>query len=276
MKIIERVIEHSSRSDWLKIVPLFDLHVGNSACDEVLLKRTVDDIADDPLCWWIGGGDYCDFINRKDRRYRETSTASWLWGVNDIAERQIERLTDLLKPIKDKCLGLLKGNHEDSVLQHYERDVYSRLVDRVKPDAGTPVMLGWQGFLRLKTRNLMSTGAVARSWMVTIYLHHGYGGGRMEGGDALALGRVFKNYDCDIALMGHRHKKISISQIQLSPGQRSKKVRERYQVAAFCGSFLRGYSEDEVYPESKGLPPLPVGAIEIMLHPDKRVVKCAI
>jgi predicted phosphodiesterase len=274
MRVLERVIEYKSRSDWLRIVPLFDLHLGNAACDEKLLRETVEDIAADPMCWWIGGADYADFINKKDRRYKETAMASWLWGVNDISKRQIVKVADVLKPIKNKCLCLLKGNHEEDILMKYERDVYTTLVDLVKPDGDTPVMMGVQGFLRLRLRMVASTGVNTSVWTVIIYLHHGYGGGRLEGGDALALGRIFKDYDCDIALMGHRHKRHAISRMQLSVNRAGSKIRERHQVAAFCGSFLKGYSEDEVYPENKGLPPQPLGPVEIRIQPDKKIIKC--
>ena len=267
MRVIERTIEYHSTTDVVTITPLGDLHLGNAACDERLVKRVVQQIADDPLGYWIGGGDYCDFINRKDWRYRETATASWLHGVDDLAKRQIERARDELEPIRDKCLGLVRGNHEGEILKRYERDVYSALVDALKPSHNVPIRLGVQGFIRLRLTCVSSGDVRYNTQTFVIYCHHGYGGGRLEGGHALALGRVFKTYNCDIALMWHRHKRHVIDQVQLQPAKRGDKIKERYQVAAFCGAFLQSYSEDEVYAEEKQLPPGPLGPPQVVLHP---------
>lgn len=267
MRVIERAIEYHSRSEVITITPLGDLHFGNAATDEQLIKRIVQQIAEDPSHFWLGGGDYCDFINRKDPRFRETAIASWLHGVNDLAGRQIQKTRDELEPIKDSCLGLLKGTHELSILKHSERDVYASLVDALKPSHDVPIRLGVQGFVRLRLTCVSSGNVRYNTWTVVIYCHHGVGGGILEGGHALALGRLFKSYNCDIGLMWHRHRRHVIDQIQLQPAKRGNKIKERYQVAAFCGAFLKSYSEDEVYAEEKHYPPQPVGPVQVILHP---------
>lgn len=272
MRVIERVIEYTGRPTVITITPLGDTHFGNAATDERLIKKVVREIADDPMHFWIGGGDYCEFINRKDWRHNEERFASWLWGVQDVSKRQIEKAKDTFDPIKDDCLGLIKGTHELDILKKYERDVYATLVEMLKPSHDVPIMLGLQGFIRLRLRRMTLTGGKAATWTVVIYCHHGYGAGRMEGGDALALGRVFKAFNCDVALMWHRHKRRVIDQSQVQPSKSGNKILERYQVAAFCGAFLKSYSEDEVYPEEKQLPPMPLGPIQIKLHPAEQKI----
>lgn len=274
MRAIVREIDYGSRSDYVDIVPFFDVHLGNAACDESLLKRTVRKVGDDPNCFWIGGGDLGDFINRKDKRHRETAIASWLHGIDDIATTTKNRIVDTFKPIKNKCLGLLRGNHEATILKHHEVDIYAALLDGLRIDHKTPLMLGWQGFIVLKLRRL-SNGQRGSTWTVKIYAHHGYGGGRLEGGHALTLGRIFKDFDCDIALMGHRHVRQVLSRVQVGV-TRNGKVENRYQVGAMCGSFLKSYSEDEVYPEEKGLPAQPLGSIRVRLWPDKKKIEVTV
>lgn len=270
MRAIVREIEYTSRRDHIDIVPLYDLHVGNAACDEKLLKKTIKKIEEDPACYWIGGGDMCDFINRKDPRHRESAMASWLWGVDDIARKSRDRVVEMLMPIKDKCLGLLKGNHEASFLKYNEVDVYAMLVDKIRPSHATPIMLGWQGFIVLKLVRV--NGKSRASWPVRIYCHHGYGGGRLEGGHALTLGRLFKDYDCDIGLLGHRHVQMAIPRVQVAVSPRGK-IYNREQLGVFCGSFLKSYSEDEVYSEERGLPALRTGAIRLRIWPDKQRIE---
>jgi len=233
MRVIERTIEYHSRSEVITVTPLGDLHFGNA----------------------------------KDPRYRETAIASWLHGVDDLAARQIQKTKDELELIKDSCLGLVKGTHELSILKRYERDVYANLVDTLKPNHNVPIRLGIQGFIRLRIRRISESGIEGNTWTVVIYCHHGVGGGILEGGHALALGRLFKSYNCDIGLMWHRHRRHVLDQVQLQPASRGSRIKERYQVAAFCGAFLKSYSEDEVYAEEKHLPPQPIGPVQIILHP---------
>jgi len=276
VRVIIRTIEHPHRGDHIDITPLFDMHVGNAACDEVLLRQTVKRIESEENHYWIGGGDAGDFINRKDRRHRETAIASWLHGVDDLARMQRDRIISILEPIKDKCLGLLRGNHEDDFLRYHEVDIYTSMVDRLRIDHKVKLMLGSQGFIVLRL-NRKSEGAKKKgeSWPIRIYCHHGYGGGRMEGGHALALGRIFKDYDCDIGLMGHRHVKQVLPRVQVAV-TRDGRLYDRYQVGAFCGSFLRSYTEDEVYAEARGLPALPIGSIRIRLWPAQRRIEVTV
>lgn len=276
MRAVIRTIEYPHRGDHIDITPLYDMHVGNAACDEVLLRQTVKKIESEKNHYWIGGGDACDFINRKDPRHRETALASWLHGIDDIARMQRDRAVSILEPIKDKCLGLLKGNHEDSFLRYHEVDVYASMVDKLRPDHKVKLMLGSHGFIILRlSRRSKGAKNKGESWPIRIYCHHGYGGGRMEGGHALALGRIFKDYDCDIGLMGHRHVKQVLPRVQVAV-TRNGRLYDRYQVGAFCGSFLKSHTEDEVYAEPKGLPALPIGSIRIRLWPGQRRIEVTV
>lgn len=275
MRAIIRTIEHKHRGDYIDITPLYDMHIGNAACDELLLRQTVRKITEEENHYWIGGGDAADFINRKDKRHRETSVASWLHGIEDIARMSRDRVISILEPIKNKCLGLICGNHEMSFLRRYEVDIYASMVDRLRPDHKTKIMLGTQGFIILRLRRTLKSGAKSTSWPVRIYCHHGYGGGRLEGGHALALGRIFKDYDCDIGLMGHRHVKQVLPRVQVAV-TRDGRVFDRYQVGAFCGSFLKSYTEDGIYVEEKGLPAQPLGPIKLRLWPTERKIEVTV
>ena len=111
-----------------------------------MFEADVEAIHNDPMARWIGGGDYARFINRRDRRHRESELASWLHGENDITGLQEKTFIERILPIRDKCLGLAKGNHEDDILSYGERDVYSSIVNAVTaPDR--PVRLDVGGFV---------------------------------------------------------------------------------------------------------------------------------
>jgi len=272
MRTIVKAIPYSSRSDVIRIVPLTDIHLGNQACDEKLLRHWVKDIAESENTYWVGLGDYCEFISRKDWRTDEEAYASWLWGKHDVILPQQERLLDILSPIADKCLALLKGNHEMDTYRRENRDVYAPFCENMSKAVTDPkrrqLMLGFAGFLRLKFQRMNSTGTQSSSWTQDWFLTHGYWAGRLYGNGALNLGRVWGYTVADMVLAGHDHKKRAIQVSRFRP-LNSGKVEKQTGFLCSCCSFLDGAK----YAEEHGYPPLPVGPLEILIRPDKREIK---
>ena len=127
--------------------------------------------------------------------------------------------------------------------------------------------LGYQGFVRLIFEQS------GHRDMVTVYCHHGYGGGRLPGGDALALGRVLGDYECDLALMGHRHTFHNLEKTVISM-DRAGKLQQKTRHAAFVGSYLGAYIHPstenkpvDTYAEAIGLPPKRTGTTRILIQP---------
>ena len=268
MRTITKRIEYTSRSDVFRIVPISDVHLGNVACDEKLLKATVQSIADDPFSYWIGGGDYCEFIKRRDWRWDPEVISDWLFGEPDVAAQQIKRARDYLLPIADKCLGLVKGNHEDDILRKWEHDVYATLVEALAPNGKQPqIRLGFSGFIVLRFTRMVN-GTKGTTWTLPIFATHGWWGGRLYGNGALNLEKVFGWVDAQIVLAGHDHKKRAFPISRIKPS-RSGKVEKVDGFCCSCGSFL----DMAKYAEYKGYRPLPVGPLEIFVTPDKREVR---
>jgi len=69
MPALRREWSDVKRGDRFSIIPLADIHIGNAATDEKLLASTVQRIKDDDAAYWVGLGDYCEFINRSDKRF---------------------------------------------------------------------------------------------------------------------------------------------------------------------------------------------------------------
>lgn len=289
MLTVYRTINADSRSDVYRLYYLTDLHIGARACDEGLLKRTIKAIQDDPYALWIGGGDYIDCIARKgDKRYREGTLAPWLWGREDAIGTQRDYAVSLLEPILDKCQGMVCGNHEYAALKYVDRDIYGELLAWIGQKRGIDpydLRLGVQGFVVLRWRrgHVKGKRKGATSTM-RIYCHHGFGGGRLPGGDALALGRVLGDYDCDLALMGHRHKQHILPKLIAGPSASHRgSCRMITRLALFGGHYLNAYvtpskegSWIDTYAEEIGLPPAPLGTPLITIKPDERRIEASI
>jgi len=123
-----------SRDCEYRIVPIGDIHIGNKGCVENQFAKVIQHVQETDNCYWIGMGDMCDFINMKDPRFAVDELAGWVKRehLGDLVAAQRDRLLEMLEPIAHKCLGLVEGNHERSILRYTERDVYSEIVSAIK------------------------------------------------------------------------------------------------------------------------------------------------
>ena len=260
------------RADEINIVPLGDLHLGASACDEGLFLQTVKRI-NDSGAYWIGMGDYCDFINVRDPRFRAATLAPWITvqQLGDLAEAQKNRFLDYVKPIASKCLALVKGNHEDTIHKYYERDIYSEIVTGVKKHGGfaadKDLGVDYYGWLVLRFSRGKEDSRAANKRSITFNLHHGFVGGKLAGAKALNMQRWLWNHETDVVIFGHSHntgaQREAIEYIDTHGN-----VRTKNRVGCYSGTFLKSTNGGvSTYSEVKGYFPLPIGGVEIVVRP---------
>ena len=230
----------------------------------------MDRIANEDNCYWIGMGDYCDFINIRDPRFESEALASWvkMADLTDLARAQRDRFLDIVKPIAHRCLALAEGNHEQGIKKHYERDIYHEIVSGVKEAGGfgadRPLAVGIYGWLLLHFYRKKTKAAGA---LVKLNLHHGFVGGKLAGAKALNMQRWLWTHECDLALFGHSHN--TGAQVEtIEYVNRAGKVSQRRAIGAYCGTFL----EMAAYAERKGFFPAPTGHIEVIIRPGAKDV----
>jgi hypothetical protein len=279
LKVVIHDIPYRSRSDWFEFWPLGDIHWGNGLCDEHALREDVKRIRDTEHAYWGGMGDYCDFINRSDNRFQESHIAEWLWGLDDILGPQIESLANTLAPIKDKCLWMLRGNHEDCVLKRFERDVYYELCRAMGLSEHNRIALGYRGFVVIRMRRGSRRKPAAATTTYTVFAHHGYGGGRLPGSKALKLGRLPTHYLADLYLYGHQHDRMINPPMQRLRPTKVGTIAADTVYTCMTGTYLHSYDQlgqKEVYSEVKNLPPSGIGAIRVRVKPDTKEVRVTI
>lgn len=267
MRAIVRTIEGAGRdAPPITIWPLGDVHVGAAACDEKAFRRDVDRIAADPNAWWLGMGDYADFITRNDPRFDTDELASWISvrHLRDLVTAQRDRFLDMTRPIWPKCLALIAGNHEGAILRHYERDCFREIVGMIQPLSAAPdvpLALEYEGYLRL--RFLRAVAAEHRPAInFDIYAHHGVGGGKLMGGKALTLGREAGWHEVDMVIMGHTHAPIAFPAWRRWV-DRAGNVRTRRITALVTGT----YSIDPDYARRGGYAPGGDGCPRVIVSP---------
>lgn len=274
MACVTRRIDYESRADVYRVWLLSDLHLGSAYCDEKLLRRTVAEIAANPCALWLGLGDYAEWINRRDPRALESERAKWLWGVDDLAQRQIEYLCDVLGPIRGQCIGLVPGNHEYSIMDHSERDVYGRLAEALMgPDQR--LKLGPNGFVELQfARTPGERRTRGNVWTCDIYATHGCAGGRKVGGKAARLEDIYSAVEADVVCMGHTHTPLAFPRIRRAASHSTGTITARECHLVNAGSLLGGIDTGwPEYAERKDYAPNPACVVGFDVVPNERTIR---
>ena len=88
----------------IHIYPIGDVHIGAAECDMDLVKAWIEMVKNDPAGYWVCCGDMLNngLKNAKTNIYEEEMSPFL----------QKEKFDELFRPIKDKLLGLVGGNHE--------------------------------------------------------------------------------------------------------------------------------------------------------------------
>ena len=177
----------------IEIHSMADLHIGDSMCDFKSIMERIEYIRTTSNAYCILDGDLMD-----------TAIASSIgdtYGANLQPMEQLKQCAKIFEPIKDKILAVLPGNHENRVYKSDGLDMTEimcsqlGIANRYSP---TTALL----FIRF---GKMSSHAHNRKQLYTVYVTHGSGGGRREGGKVNRLADLASIVDADIYIHAHTH-----------------------------------------------------------------------
>jgi len=276
VRTITKRITYTSRTDVFRFHSFSDIHLGNRHCAEKLLRRDIRTVQDDPFAYWWDLGDQCEFINFRDLRFNPRELAKWLLGwdeLEDIAKAQRDRYVRMFQPIGDKCLMMVEGNHNRSILRHTEREMYATIAEGI--DAKN-VCVGPSGFLRIVfNRETGKKRAQGACWTLIVFATHGWWGGRLMGAGALNLERVAARVHSHIVIVGHDHKNRAFPLEEIE-STRYDKVRMKQVWCISSGTYLGSDEGDwgqADYAERAGYRPVGAGGVVIEVTPDKRKIR---
>ena len=248
-------------SEPIKIHLLGDIHAGIKHCSESQILDRVKEIKNDPNAYFIGMGDYADFITPSDPRWDIQVIADWV--EKDNLARSLEKhVINLFSPIKDKCLGLLEGNHEDAIRIHNHDDVQKNICNELSVSN-----LGYTVIIIFTLKRRKSTESHHLKGVFT----HGSGWAVTKGSKINRLERFMNMFPtCRIAAMGHMHDRIDHTLPYLDINTEGKIV-DAQRVGVVSGSWLRTYAQGvrASYAEKKGYPPTTLGSPVIMIKPNE-------
>jgi len=244
------------------LIPIFDIHWGESACDESALKKMLKE-TNSKQTLYIGGGDWASSIITRDiKRYRKAGDTT---KGDAIIDEQVDTLYDIFNPYREHIIGIGEGNHEDKIWIDCGTNPIKRLCEKLSTKTNIIPFLGISGLFRLMLRSDIDGDGRT----LIIRYHHGWGGGsRTRGGSLTKYANDMGGYDADIYLYGHDHKLIydCTPRLGVSP---SGKLVSRAQHLLLCGTYLKTYSDkvDPTYSEKKGYLPTRIGSPIIEIIP---------
>lgn len=270
MEVIEKTIEYT-RPDKFYFYPLGDCHKGVVHCDENLLEETISQIRRERNALWLGMGDYGDCITPSDfKRWDGRILAPWMKGQEDnIGPAQRDSINEQLSPIWNKCLGLIEGNHEESIRRYNHYNLIKELLDKANKKGDVPYA-GVSCFVRLNFKRKGTTEAHD----YIIHARHGEGAARTSGARALAVLRLSESMvNAHIVLMGHLHGQES-PDIPQRIILRSGKIKSFESIATMTGAWIRAYMQGvpPCYLERWGSRPSTLGCPRIVIEPDKDIM----
>jgi len=281
-------IEHPSRSDKIRIWNLADVHLFNGGCAVKRFREDVKSIAADPYSFVVGGGDYADYISPTDPRW-DASCIGRAMDVTDLGQLglfQTEAVCNELRPLQNKLIGLLMGNHEKKYQKTKEQSFLhdylckSLKVPNLEYSAIFDVVLIRNTRIKKprlsfqvdgeKAPNVPSSGT---RFTVRFYCHHGAGGATTPGGKLNKLIKFMHFFDAQIYFIGHVHGSSGHRMVSIGADSPCTKLVERERVGVITGTYLRTYAPGiTTYGEVAAYSPTALGAASVTIDPDKGTI----
>lgn len=259
MRVVNFSVNLPRGSKMVYLEPIGDTHVGSFAFARDKLLDRIDEIKREKERIWIGMGDYLDNIrpwrrSRPDLRWE----LSLLKGNPNWLE-QWDDFVSMVKPIKDKCIGLLWGNHEFSTFEEQE---FERMV---KKDLGVP-FLGSRAFVILTVNG---SGITKREW--SILAVHGDFSGDTKGGALNRMKQLSQTIVANIYLYAHTHFKATDKgeRIYIRKNGNNVRIEREPTISVLTGGFIDPYyiGADTYFDKKPRGRDIRVGTVTVLIDP---------
>lgn len=250
------IVHEFKGNEQVKIYPIADLHIGSPECRIEAWYEFVEKLKSEPRSYLTIGGDMMDngLKNSKTNVYGQT-----------MRPREQKRwLVEQLKPVREKILCIVPGNHEarnDDVDDNPLYDVACKLdLEDVCRENGA--------FLILRIGDVKGSGE--RNPTYTGLVQHGTGGGGTIGGQVNKLTKYAMAFEgLDFVVSGHTHKPFNVPDARLVLDAHNKRVIEKPFRAITATSWLKygGYGFGKQYA------PAAYSLAEILLEGNKKQLR---
>ena len=267
MHIVHKRITMLNQSDPIKIYFLGDVHYGSIVCDKKKLNGVIEAIKNDPNAYWVGMGDYGEYITKDDPRFDlellDSNGQTDLYNAKYAVQWQTEKIVELFYPIKDKCLWMHVGNHEIKVMNKCGWNIMQYITETLNTEYAGYEALSRIMFIRRDGGNFNS---------VDVYSTHGWGGGRLKGGKINRLEEYTRDFIANVYVAAHTHDLTTTKGFRARFTHKGSVIMEEV-IYIKTGSFRRPESNKSsvpTYEQRGGMHLQPSGNPILVLTPNPR------
>ena len=241
----------------VELLILADYHYADPNSDHEAIKRDIKYVAQHDNAYAVLAGDLMDCALK-------SSLGDCYVNLSPMEE--LTACMDLMKPIAHKIVGIVSGNHE---ARHYKtngvdmtRILARQLGVEDKYSSDTALI-----FLRVGENS--DRNQHHRPILYTIYLTHGTGGGRKEGGKVQRLVDLSAIVDADCYIVGHTHlpASLKVAYARPCPANNSITYCTKLMVNSAAKLNYAGYGDIGGYrPNAKDTPRVILGGREKTMY----------
>lgn len=255
-------IREDAPNGWEQYVLLMsDNHHDSPQCDRKLEEKHLKE-AKAKNAWILFAGDYFDAMQgRKDPRGSYNNLDPALLG-DDYLDRLVKFNADFLAPFADNILMIGRGNHETGALKHYNVDLTSNLVYRLRNETKSDVRAGgYGGWVRF-----LFTMDKTKRFSLNMKYFHGAGGEAPVTRGAIQTNRQAVYLpDADVVWNGHNHQGY-VMMIQRERISAAGRIYQDIQWHVRTPGYLNGYGDGSGgWAVESGMAPTPNGCVWLRL-----------
>jgi hypothetical protein len=191
------------KKDWEQWV-LFrsDGHHDNAHCRDGLEREHLEEAKHRNAIVLDGGDLFCAMQGRHDKRRSPEALKNKFQGKSNFFDLIVDDAAEFYGPYADRMLIFAHGNHETSVLKNIGINLTENLCRRLNMEHGGNCLAGlFSNYIRFNVRMTKTS-----TQDVTLYHHHGYGGGGHRTDGVMQFKDKSVHHRADILWMGHIHK----------------------------------------------------------------------
>jgi predicted phosphodiesterase len=227
IRIIQHVLPHTVQE--LEIVPIGDVHIGDSHVDIKALMNVVNYVLAKENRYVILNGDLMNMALK--------TSVSDVYGEILSPMEQIKKVHNIMLPIKDRILAIGSGNHEDRTYITAGLDMSYMLA----LELGIKEYYSSNSFvIFLKVgQSENSRPSIIKQQVYSIFVQHGRGGGRKMGAKVSRLvdmDEIIAN--ADLYIMGHVHTPVMLPQATFISDEQNMTLKRHTAYYMIHNAFL--------------------------------------
>lgn len=230
MKIINAELPREHED--IKLYVLSDLHLEDRLNDRKTFEKWKREVLSQDNAYVILNGDLIDNATK--------TSISDTYAATMPPNKAINKLVELLTPLKDKILVITEGNHEGRT---YKKEGIL-IMERVARELGLAKKYS-EGAYLLYIGVGKNLGRDNRKTVYAIYGKHGAGGGRKVGAKAIRLMEMAETVDADLYIHSHTHIPMTMKGKFMRCDYRNRRMTEVTHTFVNTNAFLLfgGYGE---------------------------------